>query len=162
MDHDGRLTLSGCVKLILFIGLMGPVNAVCQSLEQHLDAASAKYGLDKQLLRSIASVESQNGLHRLNKRTIDYGVLQINYITAWRYKLNSARLYNDDAYSAEAGARILKDFHKRFGAQPTWPCRWNIGTGSLASPARNKACEKYLLKLKANGYKLAVGGENEL
>lgn len=121
------------------------------------EKVAKKTGIEAQLLRSIASVESQNGLYKLNPRTMDVGLMQINYKTAHRYDLSLTRLYTDDVYSVQAAAIILTDLKRMFGRKEpaTWPCRYNVGTGSMSVVGNN--CAIYLDKLQESGYTIAIG-----
>jgi len=152
------------VLLVLAMQACGLFLATANANERvyaNLDKASAKYSVDKRLVRAIASVESQNGLYKLNATSLDYGLMQINYKTAAAYGLDSTRLYTDDAYNADAGVRVLYDLKRRFkGKEQLWACRYNVGTGKLAGN-RLQACLKYIQKLQGAGYVLPALQQND-
>jgi soluble lytic murein transglycosylase-like protein len=74
----------------------------------------------------------------------DFGISQINYLTARSYGMDIEKLTTDLHYSVRAGAKVLSWFKVRYqGKEPgRWYCRYNTGT---ASPRKiKKNCDKYL------------------
>lgn len=58
----------------------------------------------------------------------DFGISQIYYKTAQRFKIDITRLTTDLEYSVEAGARVLADFMERHEAKDNdWWVRYNCG-----------------------------------
>ena len=92
-----------------------------------LDSAAAKAKLPKALLRAIASVESTNNPNKINRRTWDYGLMQINHKTATAYGYLPIEML-DARQNIDAAARLLKSYQKRFGHEEMWECRYNLGT----------------------------------
>ena len=59
----------------------------------------------------------------------DFGMSQIYYKTARRYKFDILKLTTDLQYSIEAGARVLSDFKKRYSRKETdWWTRYNASS----------------------------------
>ncbi len=59
----------------------------------------------------------------------DFGISQIYYKTAQRFKIDITRLTTDLEYSVEAGARVLHDFMERHEAKDNdWWVRYNCGS----------------------------------
>lgn len=108
-----------------------------------------KYGVEPQLLKAVAQVESGLDHTAVNPYTNDYGILQINYKTAAAYNINIERLISDRAYSLDRGAFVLSEFQKQFAAKEpdTWVCRFNVGWGRLEGK-RLYNCQIYLHKVK--------------
>lgn len=103
--------------------------------------AARKFNVDKKLYTAILAQESmysvgakncKKGLDAQNRPVsvcFDYGISQINWRTAKRYELNLDSLTSDLKYSIEAGARILRDFKKRYGKKElNWWTRYNSST----------------------------------
>ncbi len=107
------------------------------------------YGVEPQLLRAMAIVESNSDHTAVNPATLDFGILQINYKTAEAYDIDIHRLTHDRAYSIEQGAFILSTFQKQFASKEpeTWVCRYNVGWGELTGK-RLWQCNEYIRKVK--------------
>ena len=59
----------------------------------------------------------------------DFGIAQIYYRTAQRYKMDLPKLTTDLEYSIEAGAIVLADFMNRYEAKDAeWYLRYNCGS----------------------------------
>lgn len=108
-----------------------------------------KYGLDANLLAAVAFVESGYFVGAVNKRSNDFGLMQVNLYNIRAMGLSKERLLTDIEYSIDAGAQILAYFAKRYrkveGSE--WVCRYNIGTrakkGALA-----RICVRYSAKVR--------------
>lgn len=113
-------------------------------LHAHIKSVAALYNLPPKLLKRIVAVESANCKYRVNKRTKDFGCMQISEQTIKLYKWNFKTVSNNDKLNLVAAAIILKDFkkltEKRLGKK--WPCSYNIGFKKLP-----KICDNYLAKL---------------
>ncbi len=113
-----------------------------QALFEHKDLP---YGL----LRAIASVESSNNPTKINYKTHDYGLMQINALTATRYgKLPTQML--DPAQGIAVSVKLLKQYQRQFGHEPMWECRYNLGTHREVP--KWDSCKKYMDLLHAAGY----------
>jgi hypothetical protein len=59
----------------------------------------------------------------------DFGMSQIYYKTARRYKLDLSKLTTNTKYSIEAGAKVLRGFKKRYARKETdWWTRYNASS----------------------------------
>lgn len=126
-------------------------SATCRPTDAMLRAinSTAKaYGLPRELLQAIASVESCYGMHRYNSISHDYGLMQVNHTTAKALKLSTDRLLADDVYNLQASARVLTELRRHW---PNWQCRYNVGT--RRGPTIARLCRAYLAKLARAGYK---------
>lgn len=104
-----------------------------------IDKYSFIYGIDANLLIAIYAQESKYKLNMVNKRTLDYGISQINHNTARKFHLNKNKLLTDIDYSVEAGAIILADFKKRFSKrEQDWWSRYNTSNPKLRKKYKNK------------------------
>jgi len=101
------------------------------------------------LLRAISKVESNNNCLAVNKRSWDYGLLQINHLTATRYGKFPFQML-DKQQNVQMALVLLRDYQKRFAHEPMWECRYNQGT-ALNVPKRN-GCKIYFAKLVSAGY----------
>jgi soluble lytic murein transglycosylase-like protein len=105
--------------------------------------AARKYKVPKRLYTAILAQESMYSVKAKNCRKgldaenrpvevcFDYGISQVNWRTAKRYGLNLATLTSNLKYSVEAGARILRDFKRRYEKkEDNWWSRYNSSTKS--------------------------------
>lgn len=99
-------------------------------LAKHLLNIKYLYGLKPELMLSIIAHESGFNPRAYNKRTKDYGLMQINIKTAQAYEINNECILDWEC-SLLAGARILYDFKRHyFKKEKHWYVRYNIGTTS--------------------------------
>lgn len=108
--------------------------------------AAQKYKVSPMLLEQIIRVESSYKLAAYNKRTKDYGLMQINEYNVRQYKLNKTRLLNNAYYNINYGAKILAGIQAKYGHESMWVCRYNVGYGKLKG-TRAKKCLQYFKKL---------------
>lgn len=60
---------------------------------------------------------------------VDFGIAQINHVTAKSHKMDIHALTRNLSYSIDAGARVLSYFHKRYAHKEyDWWVRYNVGT----------------------------------
>lgn len=109
---------------------------------------------DLKLLKAIATIESRGNPKAINKQSWDYGLLQINHKTANRYGKFAFQML-DKHQNVEIALKVLKEHHKRFGHEPTWACRYNVGTARRVS--HWNSCRKYFYKLLKAGYVTNIG-----
>ncbi len=113
------------------------------------DRFGDKHGIEPDLLRAIALVESSGNPKAIagKGRFQDLGLMQIN--TAWLDKLNLNRtdLLENVCLNVETGARILKDNFKRF--ENPWEAvgAYNAGCTKLKGQACTDARQKYAWKV---------------
>lgn len=127
-----------------------------------LAAAAEKYGLDYQLLKAIARVESGFNPRAVRlphaaggDSTTDYGLMQIN--STWLPKLKSWGLDKNDLFdpcvSAEVGAWVLKSNFRDMGVN------WNaVGAYNARSPEKRKV---YAWRVYRALVQIQKGGQNE-
>lgn len=82
------------------------------------DEAGAEYGINPQILRAIAKVESNFNPYAVNRNsngTYDFGLMQIN--SSWASALGRQRWNNlgDACYNAKTGAWILAQCISKYG-----------------------------------------------
>lgn len=108
-------------------------------------ASASKYGLDARLLAAIGAVESGYFVAAVNKRSNDFGLMQVNVYNVKSLKLSKTLLVTDIEYSIDAGARILKYFKDRFEREEprNWFARYNCGTGKW-----RRVCDVYASKVR--------------
>lgn len=113
-------------------------------LHAHIKSVAALYNLPPKMLKRIVAVESANCKYRVNKRTKDFGCMQISEQTIKLYKWNFKTVSNNDKLNIVAAAILLSDLKKAFAQKEpqTWSCRFNIGWRKLP-----KTCSTYLHKL---------------
>ncbi len=127
-----------------------------------LGAAAQKYGLDYQLLKAIARVESGFNPRAVRlphaaggDSTTDYGLMQIN--STWLPKLKSWGINKEDLFdpcvSAEVGAWVLKNNFRDMGVS------WNaVGAYNARSPEKRKV---YAWRVYRALVHIQKGGQNE-
>lgn len=127
-----------------------------------LGAAAQKYGLDYQLLKAIARVESSFNPRAVRlphaaggDSTTDYGLMQIN--SSWlptlkRWGISKEDLF-DPCVSAEVGAWVLKSNFRDMGVS------WNaVGAYNARSPEKRKV---YAWRVYRALVHIQKGGQNE-
>jgi hypothetical protein len=69
-------------------------------------------------------------LNRVNKKTKDYGIAQINIRNIKHYKMNKNRLLTDLQYSIDNGVLIMAYFKNRYEKTlgKKWIAKYNCGT----------------------------------
>lgn len=113
-------------------------------LQRQAEHAAARYKLNAELFKRIITIESRWRVNAYNADTSDYGLGQINEITAISMGLSTERLLKDSLYALEASAAVLAHYRDRYEqVEPnTWFCRYNIGNRKLP-----RACRAYLFKV---------------
>lgn len=102
--------------------------------------AALACGQPWQLLVSIAYHESSLGFARVNSRTGDFGLMQINSKTGLHYDIAQATLVKDDALSLAVACRVLSENKARFGSKvPYWIGLYRSGTRLASAGIRDNA-----------------------
>lgn len=121
---------------LLLICLIFPagVSAFQNETDFCFDKAGKAYGINPQLLKSLAKAESgldPKAINRNTNGTVDMGLMQIN--SAWIKKLglDPAKLLSDPCYNTMVGARILNYCIDSYGY--TWKA---IGCYNAASNSK--------------------------
>ncbi len=117
------------------------------------DEAAREYGLNADLLRGIACVESNSNPSALNHNrngTTDLGIMQINSSWIKPLGLNENELLKNPCYNVKTAARILRKCMDKHGY--TWEA---IGCYNAFSPsARIKYSWKVFDKFHRTGYSI--------
>jgi soluble lytic murein transglycosylase-like protein len=101
--------------LICLLLLPAVSNAFC------FEEAATSYGLNPQLLKTIAKTESNfnsQAVHKNRNGSTDIGLMQINSFWVPVLRLDRNRLISDPCYNTMTGARILQQCIERHGR--TW------------------------------------------
>lgn len=95
-------------RLLLLIFFCGFGN-LSFAAEDCFDRIAKEKGLDADLLRAIAFVESSGNPSALgrNASSEDYGLMQINSGWLKRFKTSKSELLNDACFNVQVGAEIL-------------------------------------------------------
>jgi len=114
--------------------------AVAYMVREHLttpfdplfDRIGREFDVPPNLLRAIARVESSFNPKAVNSTTLDYGLMQINKVTASRYGITDTNELFDPEKCVRLAARILSDMRRnlrvsgRFSSI-TWAIAYNVG-----------------------------------
>jgi len=129
-------------------------------LSNLIHKASKKWGVPKRIYTAILKQESNYNLIAVKREkgvleprsfyprprivniAQDFGIAQINYITAQKYGYDLDRLLKDLEYSINAGAEVLSWFYKTYADKDdAWWSRFNCGTKRTTTRA---TCQRYL------------------
>ena len=99
------------MKRLLLLMLLSLVGTSVSAAEDCFDRIAQKKGLDADLLRAIAFVESSGNPSAVgrNASSEDYGLMQINSGWLKRFKTSKSELLNDACFNVQVGAEILAD-----------------------------------------------------
>lgn len=116
------------IIMLLLLATGAEADSLC------FDEAGAQYGINPQILRAIAKVESNFNPRAINwntNGTYDFGVMQIN--SSWGYVLGKEwwSTLGDPCANITAGARILASCMKKYGY--TWEA---IGCYNSQTPGK--------------------------
>ena len=131
------------------------VNSLNHALKKVMVSGTCKVA--PSVLLSIAFHESS--LHKtsvglLNPHTKDYGLMQINEKTVLRMHLDRARLMKDEAYSMQAGCRVLTDNRKIYSHKvPYWLGMYRAGV-RMQIPAIRKNAMEYDNMIRKTAYRI--------
>lgn len=112
MERIKNNCLRAVPAVLLMILLPAVANAFC------FDEAGRAFGINPQLLRSIAKTESNlkpGAVNRNSNGSTDMGLMQINSSWIHGMKLDSDRLLSDPCYNVMTGAKIMKLCIDRYG-----------------------------------------------
>lgn len=92
--------------------------AAVQGEELCFEEAGVEYGINPQILKAIAKVESNFNPRAINRNrngTYDFGIMQIN--SSWYYALGEEwwMTLGDPCSNIKGGARILSTCMKKYG-----------------------------------------------
>lgn len=110
-----------------------------------IDALADKYRVPANVIAAIAMVESSYRLNAINKKSSDYGIMQVNQYNIKAYNFNRQLLLTDLAYSIEAGVIVFKWFYKTYHTLEEAVKRYNCGV--RASCVHWRGPKKYWKKV---------------
>jgi soluble lytic murein transglycosylase-like protein len=108
-----------------------------KAVRAHLRAASARHGVDVELLTAVIAVESSFNAKAVSPRGA-LGLMQLMPETADRYATAAERTQPaaqrmlDPRLNIETGARMLADLTRRFGRIDVALAAWSAGEGAVA------------------------------
>ncbi len=99
-------------------------------IDHSINQISKANGIDPELVRAIIRVESGFKIGAYNKKTRDYGLMQINITHINRLRLSKRRLLRDAHYNIQNGVKILVWFRDQYEHRlgSAWVARYNCGT----------------------------------
>ena len=99
------------MKHLLLLILLAFAGTTVSAAEDCFDRIAQKKGLDADLLRAIAFVESSGNPSAVgrNASSEDYGLMQINSGWLKRFKTSKSELLNDACFNVQVGTEILAD-----------------------------------------------------
>ena len=99
------------MKRLLLLILLSFAGTWVSAAEDCFDRIARDKGLDADLLRAIAFVESSGNPSAVgrNASSEDYGLMQINSGWLKRFKTSKSELLNDACFNVQVGAEILAD-----------------------------------------------------
>lgn len=103
-------------------------SSYARRLAKAFDKLADKYKVPANVLAAIAMVESSYMLKAINKRSNDFGIMQINKYNIRAYRFSRNRLLTDLEYSIEAGFIVFKWFYKTYDTLEEAVKRYNGGT----------------------------------
>ncbi len=112
-------------------------------LSQSINKHSIVYNVPSDAMVKLAYIESKFKPDAVNKRTLDYGVFQINIRNIKAYDLDKNRLLIDTNYSVEAGAKVFSYFYHRYGSLEEAIRRYNCGVKKSCIKRNNAYWNKY-------------------
>jgi soluble lytic murein transglycosylase-like protein len=113
--------------------------------------AGARYGIEPELLKAIAMVESNGNTSAINKNrdgSTDVGLMQINsshFKTLHKFRISQKDLLNDPCQSVMTGAWILAGQIQRFGY--SWDAVGAYNAGTANTPKRRALRQRYIRKV---------------
>jgi hypothetical protein len=109
-------------------------------LARAFENVAKREGVDWRLLVSISFHETSLGLHTVNSKSGDYGLMQLNKKIILHYGLSHDRVMSDAEYSLTWACRLLKENQKRYGSKYTyWLGIYRSGTALHRSEIRANA-----------------------
>jgi soluble lytic murein transglycosylase-like protein len=101
-----------CFSMILFVATVAHADQLC------FEEAGVEYGINPQILKAIARVESNFKPRAINwnrNGTYDFGIMQIN--SSWYYTLGKEwwSTLGDPCSNIRGGAKILSGCMKKYG-----------------------------------------------
>jgi Soluble lytic murein transglycosylase and related regulatory proteins (some contain LysM/invasin domains) len=108
--------------------------------DDEFDAAAAHYNLDPDMLRAIAHQETGGKFDagalgpKNTNGTRDYGLMQINELTARRYGIDPNTLIGNAKLAIDVAARLLVSIKQELGplfSPWTWVAAYNAGSPAI-------------------------------
>lgn len=121
-----------------------------EQLSIKINQAALARGLCPYLVAGIVALESEFKINAVNRKSKDYGLMQINKYNIKARGLNKARLLKDADYNLKFGTTILAEFKARYDSD--WICRFNIGTTRVPTKKQIKKCATYTRLVMHNAF----------
>jgi hypothetical protein len=100
-----------------------------------------QYFFDVELKRGMTVKQLNAAIKEEIEVCTDFGISQVYYKTAKRFKFDIEKLTSDLEYSVEAGAKVLAGFMKRYEARDNdWYLRYNCGSRGTT---KRDTCQVY-------------------
>lgn len=115
--------------------------STCITWQCVADISADEYGVDRRLVRAMVMVESGGCKHIYNRKTKDYGCLQVNKVHLKGRK--DMQRFSDYRFSIPEGVAIVSKLKR--------PCQYNLG--KLGARKNPLTCAKYERKLKHYGWR---------
>jgi hypothetical protein len=110
------------------------------------------------VLIAVAFNESSLWVGKVNHKTKDHGLMQINEKNILRMGLDRHRLKTDERYALSAGCRILTDFKKGYAKKfPAWVGMYRAGV-NLHKPAVVLSAQKYDTMIRKTVARVEMSG----
>ena len=137
------------MKRLLLLIILPFIGYPVLASEDCFDRIAKEKGLDADLLRAIAFVESSGNPSAVgrNASNEDYGLMQINSTWLKRFKTSKSELLNDACCNVQVGAEILADNFSR--ASHPWDAigAYNAACTRLKGQDCINARQKYAWKV---------------
>ena len=121
-------------------------DAYALRLAKVIKLKSDKYKIPANVITAIMRVESSYILSAVNKRSNDYGIMQINNYNIRAYKFDKDKLLTDLDYSIDAGCQVFKWFYRTYKDLDHAIQAYNGGTAKDVHEW--KSTKDYLKKIK--------------
>lgn len=137
-------------KIIILIVLIIPVtlakeNNTVKYIKNKIIIHSKKYGVPSNVIYALAKIESNLDYTAINKKSKDYGILQVNQYNIKAYGFNKKQITKNIDYSIICGIIVFKWFYKKY------PLNEAIGRfhcGTRKNCHKWKKTKKYIQKVK--------------
>lgn len=113
---------------------------------QEIGTAVRKCGLEENLILAIIKVESDFSNGAFNKKSNDYGLMQVNEYHVLNSRLDRNRLLWDISYNVAQGCKVLSYFLTRYKVKREAIARYNCGTRKKCIKLRS--VKRYVKKVR--------------
>jgi hypothetical protein len=138
------------ILILIYLFLLSSIaiepNVPVLTIFDYIDKCALYHKLDAKLVRAIIQVESE-WKNLYNKKTKDFGLMQINIYNIKALGLNQDKMQNNPFYNVTEGIKILAWFRDRYERKlgKRWLTKYNCGTRRKCENTRKS--KKYLAKV---------------